>query len=75
MKEYYECSQQNLKQKSDELNEAQNIIDSLHEKMIEIENELLSYKNSSVDHSKFSNLHSIYNKNHVLHIIFNVFNT
>lgn len=54
MKEYYDCSQQNLKQKTDELNEAQNIIDSLHEKMIEIESELLSYKNSTVDHSKFS---------------------
>lgn len=55
MKEYYDCSQQNLQQKTDELNEAQNIIDSLHEKMIEIETELLSYKNSTVDHSMFSN--------------------
>lgn len=57
IKEYYDCSQQNLEQKTDELNEAQNIIDSLQEKLIEVENELLSYKTSNVDHSKFA--HSI----------------
>lgn len=53
MKERYECSQENLKYKADELEEAQNIIDSMQEKLVGVENELLSYKNGDTDHSEF----------------------
>lgn len=52
MKECYECSQQNLKYKSDELDETRYIVDSLQEKLVAIENELMSYKNGETDHSK-----------------------
>lgn len=52
MKECYECSQQNLKYKSDELDETRSIVDILQEKLIGIENELMSYKNGETDHSK-----------------------
>lgn len=52
MKEYYDCSQQNLKYKTDELIEAQNIIDSMQEKLVDIENELYSFRNDRADHSK-----------------------
>lgn len=56
MKEYYDCSQQNLKYKTDELAEAQNIIDSMQEKLIEMENELYSFKNKGAEHSKLINI-------------------
>lgn len=52
MKECYECSQQNLKYKSDELDETRYIVDSLQEKLVGIENELMSYKNGETDLSK-----------------------
>ncbi|XP_031625911.1 protein Spindly [Contarinia nasturtii] len=55
VKEYYECSKQNLEYKTDELNEAQLIIESLQEKLVEIENELLSYKNGKPDHNSKGN--------------------
>lgn len=52
MKECYECSQQNLKYKTDELEETRHIVDSMQEKLISVENELLSYKNGDSDHSE-----------------------
>lgn len=55
LKEYYESSQQNLKNKNDELSEANSIIDCMQERLIDVENQLLSYKNSNVDHSKKGN--------------------
>lgn len=53
MEEYYECCQENLKCKTSELDDAKNIIDSMQEKMILIENELAAFKNKNVDHSKY----------------------
>lgn len=59
MKECYECSQQNLKYKTDELVETQHIIDSMQEKLVGVENELLSYKNGDSDHSELF-IHTFY---------------
>lgn len=50
--ECYDCSQENLKYKTSELDDAQNIIDSLQEKLANTVNELASYKNGNIDHSK-----------------------
>lgn len=50
--ECYECSRENLKYKTSELDDAQNIIDSLQEKLANTANELASYKNGNIDHSK-----------------------
>lgn len=52
MKESYECSQLNLTYKTDELAEAQNIIDSMQEKFVEMESELYSLKNNRAEHSE-----------------------
>lgn len=52
MKEYYECCQENLKCKKEELDDAKNIIDSMQQKMILIENELAAYRNKNIDHSE-----------------------
>lgn len=59
MKECYECSQENLKCKSNELEETQLIVDSLQEKLVGVENELMSYKNGDSDHSElfFASFH------------------
>lgn len=54
MKECYECCQENLKCKTAELVDAKNIIDSMQEKIVLIENELAAYKNKNVDHSKYT---------------------
>lgn len=58
MKECYECSQENLKCKKEELADANNIIESMQEKIILIENELAAYKNENIDHSKYNCLQS-----------------
>lgn len=52
--EYYECCQENLKCRTAELEDAKNIIDSMQEKMIFIENELAAYKTKNVDHSEYN---------------------
>lgn len=52
MTEYYECSQENLRSKTAELDDARNIIDSMQEKIIHVENELSMLKNGDTDHSK-----------------------
>lgn len=52
LQEYYDCSKENLKCKIDELEDAKNIIDSMQEKLIDIENELVIYKDGDVEHSK-----------------------
>lgn len=56
MTEYYECSQENLRCKTAELDDARNIIDSMQEKIIYVENELASHKNGDIDHSETQSL-------------------
>lgn len=51
-KECYKCCRENLICKTNELEEAHHIIDSMQYKIINLESELSSYKNGNVDHSK-----------------------
>lgn len=41
-----------MKCKKEELDDARNIIDSMQEKMMLVENELAAYKTKNIDHSK-----------------------
>lgn len=58
LEECYECSKENFKSKVAELEDAKNIIDSMQEKLINIESELAIYKNGEIGHSMYSIIYS-----------------
>lgn len=55
MKECYECAKENLKYKSEELENLQQINETMQEKIAELSSELASYQNGNNDHSKSDN--------------------
>lgn len=52
MKECYDCAKENLKYKTDEYENLQQINELLQEKMAELSNELAAHQNGNIDHSK-----------------------
>lgn len=53
IRDCFECSQENLRSRNQELDEKNQIIDSLHEKMVELTAELAEYKSGNNEPSTF----------------------
>lgn len=52
MKECYDCAKENLKYKTEEYGNLQQINETLQEKVAELSSELAAYQNGNVNHSK-----------------------
>lgn len=52
MKECYDCTKENLKYKTEELENLQQINETLQEKVAELSSELAAYQHGNVNHSK-----------------------
>lgn len=52
MKECYDCAKENLKYKTEEYENLQQINETLQEKVAELSGELAAYQNGNVNHSK-----------------------